>query len=253
MIIGRPVAPHEQIWLDTARRVGEIVGGLPAAQLGTPVPAAGGLTVHALVAHLVATGADALDGRIHGVLDREPEVGDVEAAEAAPVGDLLARWDEQSVSLAALVRDDPTGVRLLVDLTGVEHDLRTALGRPGARDDDAVVASIEAMAGVLSERFAAAGVPGLRITCEQWGHDTSEPCHEILVADRFELFRGLGGRRSAEEIRRWMWSSDPERYLPHFAVYGALRESPLDEPDPTVPPEYAERLRGQSWREPLPT
>ncbi len=32
----------------------------------------------------------------------------------------------------------------------------------------------------------------------------------------------------------------------------AERETALDEPDPTIPPEYAERLRTQGWREPLP-
>jgi hypothetical protein len=81
--------------------------------------------------------------------------------------------------------------------------------------------------------------------------DRAAPCHAILVADRFELFRGFTGRRSAAEVRRWMWSSDPAPYLPYLSDSGSLRPTDLDEPDPDVPPEYAERLRTRSWREPV--
>lgn len=48
-----------------------------------------------------------------------------------------------------------------------------------------------------------------------------------------------------------MWSADPAPYLPYLSVDGALRDTDLDEPDPDIPPEYAERLRRQSWREPV--
>ena len=98
----------------------------------------------------------------------------------------------------------------------------------------------------------AAGVPALRLTCEQWGYETAPPpVRAILVADRFELFRGFTGRRSAAEVRRWMWSGDPGPYLPYLSDSGSLRATDLDEPDPDVPPEYAERLRTRSWREPV--
>ena len=232
------------IWRDTAARVRELVADLSDEQADTAVAAAGGVSIRELIGRLVGTVQDALGGRVHGVLE-----GD--APPLSPLPELLAQWTAVSTAVTDVVATEPTAGRLLVDLVSVEHDLRTALGAHGARDDDAVVAAIEIMAGVLSERLA--GLPGLRITCEQWGHDTAPTCHDILVADRFELFRGLNGRRSAEEVRRWMWSSEPARYLPHFAVYGSLRETPLDEPDPTIPPEYAERLRTQGWREPLPS
>ena len=48
-----------------------------------------------------------------------------------------------------------------------------------------------------------------------------------------------------------MWSSDPAPYLPYLSDSGSLRATDLDEPDPDVPPEYAERLRTRSWREPV--
>jgi hypothetical protein len=98
----------------------------------------------------------------------------------------------------------------------------------------------------------ATAAPALRLTCEQWGYETAPPpCLAILVADRFELFRGFTGRRSAAEVRRWMWSDDPAPYLPYLSDSGSLRATDLDEPDPDVPPEYAQRLRTRSWREPV--
>src|SRR3954447_21737775 len=201
MIIGRRVSGNDRIWLDTTQRIRGLVADLSDQRLATPVQAVGGLTLFDLLSRLVTTGVDALAGRVHGVVD-------IETGATRSVDDLLADLDRRAGTLAALVRDEPGAGRLLVDLVSVEHDIRTALEEHGARDDDAVVVGVEIMAGVLSQRLAEGGVPGLRITCEQWGHDTAEPCHEILVADRFELFRGLGGRRSAEEIRRWMWSAD---------------------------------------------
>ena len=245
MITGRRLADLDVIWRNTAERIRSLVVDLAPDEAETPVAAANGISIRTLVARLVSTGRDALDGSVHGVLEGSDD------PDAAPLPELLERWGEQSDDLVALVRSDPQSRRLLVDLVSVEHDLRTALGAHGARDDDAVVAAIEIMGDALTARMA--GRPGLRITCEQWGHDTADVCREILVADRFELFRGMNGRRSADEVRRWMWSTDPTPFLPYFAVYGSLRDTALDEPDPTIPPEYAERLRAQSWREPLPT
>ena len=150
------------------------------------------------------------------------------------------------------VRDDPRAGRLLIDLVTHEQDLRGALDCPGARADDAVAIAVELLAEEFAARLRAAGAPALRLTCEQWGYETAPPpCHAILVADRFELFRGFTGRRSATEVRRWMWSDDPGPYLPYLSDSGSLRATDLDEPDPDVPPEYAERLRTRSWREPV--
>ncbi|MGC1416978.1 MAG: hypothetical protein WA817_16950, partial [Candidatus Acidiferrum sp.] len=118
--------------------------------------------------------------------------------------------------------------------------------------DDAVAVAVELLASEFAARLRAAGVSALRLTCEQWGYETAPPpCHAILVGDRFELFRGFTGRRSAAEVRRWMWSGDPGPYLPYLSDSGSLRATDLDEPDPDVPPEYAERLRTRSWREPV--
>jgi hypothetical protein len=247
MIIGREIGrDNGEIWLATRQRVAGLLAGRGPADMARPVPARPGQTVRDVLSGLVATAADALDGDIHATRVAPSDGG------RAPVAELLSAWDAQAAGVAALVRDDPRAGRLLIDLATHEHDLRGALDRPGARADDAVAIAVELLAGEFAARLNAVGVPALRLTCEQWGYETAPPpCQAILVADRFELFRGFTGRRSAAEVRRWMWSSDPAPYLPYLSDSGSLRATDLDEPDPDVPPEYAERLRTRSWREPV--
>ena len=250
MIIGREIGrDHGEIWLATRQRVRDLLTERTPTDMSRPVPAMPGLTVRDVLSGLVATGADGLDGDIHAMYGA-PDGG--RAPDARTDAELLSAWDAQATGVAALVRDDPRAGRLLIDLVTHEHDLRGALDCPGARADDAVAIAVELLAEEFAARLRAAGAPALRLTCEQWGYETAAPpCHAILVADRFELFRGFTGRRSAAEVRRWMWSDDPGPYLPYLSDSGSLRATDLDEPDPDVPPEYAERLRTRSWREPV--
>src|SRR3954454_21252697 len=120
MIIGRRVSANDRIWLDTGQRIRGLLGDLPEERLAKPVQAVVGRSLRDLLSLLVETAADALAGRLHGVLD-------VETGASRPVDDLLAELDERAVALADLVRDEPGAGRLLVELVSVEHDLRTAL------------------------------------------------------------------------------------------------------------------------------
>lgn len=250
MIVGRKITDDRgELWLGTWQRILDLLAGCASGGMARPVPAVPGHTVRELIIRLVGTGTDALGGDIHPThVVRDPGG----ARPAQTDADLFAAWDAQASGVASLVRNDPRASRLLIDLVTHEHDLRSALDCPGARDNDAVAFAVELLGQEFSVRLRAAGVPALRMTCEQWGHETAPPpYHAIIVADRFELFRAFTGRRSGAEVRRWMWSADPEPYLPYLSVNGSLRDTDLDEPDPDVPPEYAERLRKQSWREPV--
>lgn len=250
MIVGREITGDRgELWLGTRQRIRNLLAQRASDDMARPVPAMPGHTVRDLIIRLAATGADALEGDIHPT---HLERGAGGARSGQPDAELFAAWEAQASGVASLLREDPRATRLLTDLVTHEHDLRAALECPGARDSDAVVFAVEWHGQEFSGRLRAASAPALRMTCEQWGHDTAPPpYHAIIVADRFELFRAFTGRRSAAEVRRWMWSADPAPYLPYLSVDGALRDTDLDEPDPDIPPEYAERLRKQSWREPV--
>lgn len=138
---------------------------------------------------------------------------------------------------AQLATADSASVEeLLVDAVTREHDLRAALDKPGHRDDPAVLAALDALSDALSERVVAAGLPPLRITVEQWGtiagHGAATRC---LVADRFEFVRAMAGRRSAAQVMRWNWGTDPTPYLGVLSSTGSLLEEDLRERDPRVP------------------
>ena len=45
------------------------------------------------------------------------------------------------------------------------------------------------------------------------------PVVASVVADPFELFRCLGGRRTDEQVRALGWSGRPEVVLPYVSAY----------------------------------
>jgi hypothetical protein len=153
------------------------------------------------------------------------------------VPELLEEWLAAVRDMeAALRRDEGLTTCLLVDAVTHEHDLRAALDAPGFRDDPSLLVALDALSGELSDRVEAQRLPALRITVEQWGtivgHGAATRC---LVADRFEFVRGMAGRRSAAQVRRWNWSDDASPYLQVMSSTGALSAVDVRERDPRVP------------------
>jgi hypothetical protein len=56
-----------------------------------------------------------------------------------------------------------------------------------------------------------------------------EPVTELTV-DPYELFRGLGSRRSRAQMRAWNWTGDAAPYLESLPVLG-----PRDDDQPAPP------------------
>ncbi|MEU7814032.1 hypothetical protein [Pseudonocardia sp. NPDC049154] len=214
-----------------------------AEDLAVPVPTARPFTVGELYAHLVGTAVDAAAGDVpdYPELGREDVVrGHVEAARGRSVTELAQEWAKaEAVLLHAL--DQAQLTALVVEATAREHDLRTALDRPGFRDDDGIRISLDALAAQLSERLSAAGAPPLRVTVEQWGAivGSGNP-HDCLVGDRFEFVRAMTGRRSRGQVARWSWSREPEAYYDLLSSFGELPEKEIRERDPRVPAHLAD-------------
>src|SRR5689334_25417189 len=88
----------------------------------------------------------------------------------------------------------------LYDAVTHEHDIRHALGRPGARDADAIAHGWEWFVAVRT----ASGAPAVRFVTDQ-GDDvagTGEP-GVTVHASRFELVRATTGRRTRSEIESY--------------------------------------------------
>jgi hypothetical protein len=99
-----------------------------------------------------------------------------------------------------------------------EHDIRHALGRPGARDASGVVACAVAMSRILEADLAKAGLPAVRITSAGRTWDVGEGDPELSIElEPFELIRAFGSRRSERQLRALPWEGDLDRYLPALA------------------------------------
>lgn len=205
------------IWTATRARITDLLTSLPEGGADIPVPTVPGATVRDVVDRLIE------------------ELNSDDRA-----GALADRW-EAAAGAPDVVANPAVAARVITTAAMAEHDLRTALDRPGARDHESVKVALDELSGRFSDRVAAAGLAPLRVTVEQWGTIIGEGrAVRCLVADRFEFVRAMAGRRSAAEIARWNWGTDPSPYLPVMAEAG-LPEHEIRERDPRVPEHMRER------------
>lgn len=188
-----------------------------------PVAACPGWRVHDVVGHLVGIVEDALAGRLTGPPTDTQTAAQVERHRDDRPERMLEVWDE----LAGQFEEVITGLELwpaAVDIVSHEHDVRTALGRPGARDDDLVLD----MARRMVEGLEVDGT----ITVDL-GHETvsSKPRpgpDYVLRASAFEVFRLRMGRRTRGQVAALDWSRDPGDVLDALFLFGPA-ETPLVE------------------------
>ena len=112
----------------------------------------------------------------------------------------------------------PTSVsgQLIADAVTHEHDLRHALGRPGARDSDALTIGVTWVVGVLGGLYDGAGEPALRVESESIAMTAGTGAVGATVrASTFELGRAIVGRRTIAEVAAYEWAPTafPERLL----------------------------------------
>jgi uncharacterized protein (TIGR03083 family) len=197
-------------------RITALVSSVPEVDHDRPVPATPAWTVHDVVAHLTGIVDDALHGRMEGAPGEAWTARQVEAGRGVPVADLLDAWGTRAPALEARPE---LPVPLLADVLTHEHDLRGALGRPGARDEPA----LRWATGVLTEGFLGratlAGLPPVRVVAppRSWG---PAEAGVVLETDAFELFRAMFGRRSTAQLRALGWAGgDPGPYLEHLVIF----------------------------------
>lgn len=124
----------------------------------------------------------------------------------------------------------------ILDLGAHEQDVRGAVGRPGARDTPELRMAVDFLVREgLHRQLAARGLGPLavRTPVGSWtvGGQTPEGETDVAVElSLFEAFRALTGRRSAAQIARYDWTSDPEPFVPAFQ-FGTFtaRTTDLDE------------------------
>lgn len=193
-------------------RMTALVRDLDQQATSVAVPATPEWQVRDLVAHVVGITADLIAGNIDDAGSDPWTAAQVEQRRGCTVADLLGEWETTWPAFAmALDGLDPFRCSQVVfDVTTHEHDLRGALGEPGERDSTAVDigwAWATAVVGQMRDGFSAGA---LEIRTEQG--DVVVGAGEVtgsVQAGRFDLWRAMTGRRSAEQVRYYTWQGEP--------------------------------------------
>ncbi|QPG69794.1 hypothetical protein [Mycolicibacterium mucogenicum] len=128
--------------------------------------------------------------------------------------DILRAWGDAAAELPRLAREGiapPLG-----DIVVHEHDIRDALGRPGARDS----AALQCVSDQLLRKLVTP-VP-VRIMVEDGEYRCGPDAEPVidLKTTRFEALRWRTGRRSRHQMAAMAWSGDPAAVLDHLYMFG---------------------------------
>lgn len=209
--------PHAivEIYTDAKERIAGLVTDLSDARLNTTVAACPEWSVRDVVAHLAAVADDWGQGRLTGAPTDELTAAQVARFDGQSISEIIGAWNTATAHLGRRAAADglepPVG-----DVAVHEHDVRTALGSPGARDSAAVIYTSDRLLAALSTP-----VP-LRVKVEdaeyRCGADSGPEL--LLRTTRFEAVRSRTGRRSRAQLAAMDWSDDPAGVLDHLCMFG---------------------------------
>ncbi len=246
------------VYEETRARIVALVDDI-GDRAARPLPSCPRWSVHDVLAHMAGSCTDITTGNVQGAATDPWTAAQVDARRDRSVGDIIREWDEVGPQIAALIDDFPgrSGAQIVSDVTVHEQDIRGALARPGARHAAGIGICFDFLiTTVMRPGMTALGLGPLELRAggDSWlvGTDgppsgdldswraavfepeTLPPLPSTKVgsvdAEPFELFRAISGRRSADQIRRFEWTVDPEPYLPIFGLGPfTMRPTDLDE------------------------
>lgn len=203
----------------TRTRLIGLLTDLPAADWERPVPACPGWRVRDVAAHLAAVVEDALAGRLSGPPDDAQTAEQVTRYADREPATFVTAWSQAAPDFEAAV----TALDIwpaAMDVLTHEHDIRHAVGRPGARDDEAV----DVAARVLIGSLAVPGTVAFDLGEDVVTSPSADGPDLTLTTSAFEVLRLRLGRRSREQVKALDWSADPEPVLDHLFVFGPTPE-----------------------------
>lgn len=163
----------------------EILRSLDDAQVSAPVATCPGWTVRELACHDFGVIDDILDGRLEGAGSDAWTAAQVERHGAKSMGQICDEWESVASAFDDLLLavPEPVNLQIVMDQATHEHDLRLAVGRPGAQDDPSLGVAAAYLFGILSQLD-----PELSSSIEG------------LDLPAFDVVRSITGRRSLEQL-----------------------------------------------------
>ena len=168
-------------------RVADLMRSITSEQAQLVVPHCPQWTVKDCLAHMVGVPEDVINGQMEGVASEAWTNRQVQRHTNDSVDDLLAVWETNAPVFAKILPNIPQPVisQFMFDQTTHEHDIRRAVGQPGARDTLAVAVAEGFIRNSLAQQ--------------------SDPAIAQLATHKltgFEYLRSLSGRRSRAQISR---------------------------------------------------
>jgi len=219
---------HAAAATELRARVAQLVREVDPAVLDTPAPACPGWRARDVLAHLVGVTDDVVSGRLEGIASDSWTAAQVERRRDIPIAELLADWEQWGPQFEQLLVSGPpemTG-QALYDAATHEHDLRHAIGRPGARNSTAMAAGWDWLIAARTR----GGAPAIRYVTERGDEvaGVGELCATVR-APYFELFRATTGRRTEAEISNFAWDPGPKIDMIVAAPFFTIRTESLGE------------------------
>ena len=201
------------LYRQTMDRITELVNA-PDVSVDTAVAACPGWSVRDVLAHMAAVAQDWAAGRRAAPPNEEQTAAQVARFDGRGLNDILTAWAEAATEIPRLAREGiapPLG-----DIVVHEHDIRDALGRPGARDS----AALQRVSDQLL-RMLVTPVP-VRVIVEDGEYHCGLAGNSVidLKTTRFEAVRWRTGRRSRSQMAAMAWSGDPAPVLDHLYMFG---------------------------------
>jgi uncharacterized protein (TIGR03083 family) len=220
--------------LDAYRGVVQRIEGIVRVGDGeAAVPCCPGWRVRDVVAHLTGLCEDWVNHDLDGYASEPWTAAQIARFTGSSLDEVLASWD-RAVERFAVLDDDPlmgSPARWAFgDAVIHEADIRGALDAARVPHDVVLVALRGAIAR-WRQVLGASVVPTLLLRvpdARDWWLGEPDDRERIEVeASAYEVFRGLAGRRSTEQVASWTWSGDPEPYLDAGLPY-PFQWSPID-------------------------
>jgi hypothetical protein len=160
---------------------------------------------------MVGIPEDVINGQMEGVASEAWTDRQIKRHAQDSVSDLLAAWESNAAVFAKILPNIPQPVisQFMFDQTTHEHDIRTAVGKPGARGTLAVAVA----EGFIRNSLAQQSDPAIAKLAN----------HKLTG---FEYLRSLSGRRSRAQISK--------NGLDIETVDAFIRTMPFDIPESDV-------------------
>jgi uncharacterized protein (TIGR03083 family) len=199
--------------------VQRIDGVVRVGDTDAAVPCCPGWRVRDVVAHLTGLCEDWVNHDLDGYASDSWTAAQVDRFAGYGIDEILARWHQAMDGFADLDDDPvmgPPARWAFGDAVIHEADIRGALGAARVPHDVVVVALKGAVARwrhVLGTSEAPTLLLRVVDARDWWLGEAVDGGTIEVEASAYEVFRGLAGRRSAEQVRAWTWSGDPEPYV----------------------------------------